>query len=913
MPKKHACTAAALCALAALATPRPAHGEEQAFNYFSNPWSTVGLKAYADGTRLSPQGELAFADGSRVAVLAGEPLRPVRITAPTLESGWLPIVQFGGEAPGQPRFGVWATPRPEVPEWRRAFDGPRYGEQYVTWLSVQSGEPVPWGLQWNGPGGIRVEPAAGGAVLRAADGNVVAHLVAATGPEEGTADDLAQGLVRCTRPATVLFPFPRSAPGDPARSPLPEADEGLWRLRVREYWSDLLARGAEVSVPDEKALNTYRASLVQAWIGNDGTVVKAGEGFYDGLFLRDGAYQIHAYALAGYLREARPMIEEFLKYQSAAGQLVSQEGQLDGNGQGIWGVWAHWRLTGDDAWLRGVYPTMKRASEWLGRTRVKEPAPQGLFPGILPPSVADGEFLWAGDHQIVGYDVWNLRGVACTLDAARALGNTEDVVWLERLQADYREAVIAALDAAGRADFAASYQPGGTDWGDLELLYPTELFPPADPRVTRTLDRVRPTFREGVMPWRPETGETIHPYMSTFVTQDSLARGEQEHVVRDFYWYLLHTTSAHGFPEGVYDRTRTAWSDTLPHLWAAAEYIILLRNMLIREAGDELHLLGAVPPHWLQPGREVIFDRAPTTFGLAGLRVRATTAGLDIRVRPPDRRAPTRTVVHWPSTFHVESIRVDGRPLAGARFTAPGLVCDTAPRRIELQGHLGGDLGPTFASTVAECEGRRERVATPDFEPLPLPAEAGGEWVCIATRRQATTDPFAAPFMVPNAALFAGLPTGRTEVQGVPFELPDPPRNSGQGLVVLQGQQPCDTLPTSSSFRVRAAGRALWFLGFVTGWAPGDAGVGPLGEVARCVIVYRDGQEQSVPWVSGTTCDDWLQAPAATRASGVLQQGNWHLNVVGVPLREGAEVREVRFEDTGTPASPVLAALTLQR
>ena len=41
------------------------------------------------------------------------------------------------------------------------------------------------------------------------------------------------------------------------------------------------------------------------------------------------------------------------------------------------------------------------------------------FAGLLPAASADGEFLWDGKHHIVGYDLWNLRGLLCTADAAR--------------------------------------------------------------------------------------------------------------------------------------------------------------------------------------------------------------------------------------------------------------------------------------------------------------------------------------------------------------------------------------------------------------------------------------------------------------------------------------------------------------
>ena len=43
---------------------------------------------------------------------------------------------------------------------------------------------------------------------------------------------------------------------------------------------------------------------------------------------------------------------------------------------------------------------------------------------------ADGEYLWDGKHHILGYDFWNLRGMLCTADAARALGRQDEAAEL---------------------------------------------------------------------------------------------------------------------------------------------------------------------------------------------------------------------------------------------------------------------------------------------------------------------------------------------------------------------------------------------------------------------------------------------------------------------------------------------------
>ncbi len=126
--------------------------------------------------------------------------------------------------------------------------------------------------------------------------------------------------------------------------------------------------------------------------------------------------------------------------------------------------------------------------------------------------------------------------------------------------------------------------------------------------------------------------------------------------VEDFYWYLLHSTAAHAFPEGIFYEWRVAWHDRFPHVTGAANYALMLRHMLIHEAGHELHLLTAVPDGWLGDGQQIRVERAPTHFGEMNLLVRGTKEGVEIKLDPPRREPPKKIIVHLPQS----------RPLVGA-------------------------------------------------------------------------------------------------------------------------------------------------------------------------------------------------------------------------------------------------------
>lgn len=867
-----------------------------AYEYFANPWGVVGLKDYRDGARIAPEGVVHLAGDRRVEILVGESARDLRRARRGLVNGYLPITWLDD---GRWRVEVLAAPV-DVRD-RASYDGPARGEEFLVLLSARPHGAAPLRLRFSGEPLAASRGGAGETLLRQG-----AAVVGCLLPGPGSVSvedrdviirpllDRSPGSPAGGASVAVLLPYHPTLSAE--RLARLGADSGILRAarsRVTEHAEGLLARGMRLEVPEAKPLATWRASILFQFLARDGALIKPGEGFYDQFYARDAAFQIWSLELAGYLDETRESAEEFLRCQKPDGRFESQGGQLDANGQTLWALWERYRLSRDREWLARVYAAMRRSAEWIRTARA---AGDDEYPGVLPRALADGEFLWDGSCHIVGYDLWNLRGLDCVRRAAAELGRPGDALSLATEHQEYLAAFTARLDAQPRPDLPPSYEGRGTSWGNLTASYPTRVLPPDHPRVVATLEREREGFVEGTIRWMPQDRKAIHPYMSTYITNTELLRGRQERVVDDFYHMLAHTTAMQGFPEGVYYESRTGWSNTLPHQWASAQYMILLRNMLLREEGDSLHLLSAVPPAWLLPGKEIIVERAPTALGRVGVRVTAREGGARVDLALEDPARVREVVLHLPPTFREgPPLHLPGKSAAhDVRWTR------SPPSRIR-----------TFRDYALEYDAAREQLLRPvsglleDWDPVPA---ARARPLDLA--RVAVTDPRRAPFGVDTGGklTFRGLPTGDVVLAGVPFRLLDPAANGGKGLVVLRGQDASRAFPASVEVPVGLAGRRIFFLGGVGGWTASE----PSGTVAaRLAIEYEDGESESIPLRVGATIDDWLQPPSATQARTALAANGWHLHLLAVPLRP-ARVRRVRFEDAGTMTAPVLAAITVE-
>ncbi len=751
------------------------------FDYFANSWNVIGLKDYRDGTRITPDNKLLLAGGVKAEFFFGRDLTPLsRKQTKRALKGWLPVFLLSADdGPVRYEFTFWATPLPTVKDWRKAFDWPTEGENFLNWVTVKATNTGA------APAEAKLKMQQTGRSMKAA--SVQSASLAPAG--------IAEIVLR------VAFSPVNNT------TPLAKEDAKVWLARTVEFWEGKLRAAARIEVPCRKATEALLAAHVCQWIANDHGELHGGEGFYDHFYIRDGGYQIMELEEAGLADAAAKAVEFYLKAQRSDGRFETQAKQFDANGQAVWVLWQYYKITGDRPFLARAYPQMRKAVEWTRQARRQAPA-DSPYAGLLPAAVADGEYLWDGKHHIVGYDLWNLRGILCTADAAAILGKAGEANELLEEANSYGKAIDAACQRTGLAHFPPSWEKKGTHWGNTETLWPTELFDCNDPRVTALIHHARKVqgggFIEGTIQWLGMP-DAIHPYMSAYTTMASLARGEDEQVVEDFYWYLLHSTAAHAFPEGIFYKRRFAWSDTIPHVTGASNCALLLRHMLVHERGEQLDLLAAVPDGWLADGQEIRVQRAPTHFGVMSLVVRGKPAGVEVQLTAPRRNAPKRIVLHLPKSRplvgQLPGVEVVARPDQKTRWDFPRVV------------KLYEEQAKSYVKTI------------PGLVTLPLGAPiAPGRCRFLDLAAVANTDPFQAPFGVPKPGkfLFTGLDVGQQTVGGVPFQILDASKTAGRGLVVLHSPRAPKNIawPRQVEIPVGQQGKRLFFLGTSTAGPP---------------------------------------------------------------------------------------------
>jgi len=684
------------------------------FSYYSHPTDVVGVMD-GRGTEVTPEGYLYTGYGE-LMFLAGPTLTPVSQRIRTLRDGWLPVVEYdarrGDVAYHFAIFAATLDGKPESPvldfvrvtmtnsgttaararlafavrytgpdgtgrgigdnRFRRPATARRLG-QYdqpgvafdTTWTygfadgAFLRGGKVVYLYPTDPAPELRLTPEASGTRRAAID--PVRLRVQQTTPAGATVYDLvlAPGA---SRDLVVKLPYTPTDPDDPWLQQARTADFDTYLASTAAFWRDMVGRGMRIDLPERKVVDAFRANLVYDLLARDKRgadyVQTVNEFHYHAFWLRDASYIARAYDVTGYPDIAGQVLAFFGGWQQEDGNFVSQGGQYDGWGQTLWAYGQHYRLTRDRAFAQRVLPAVNRAVDWLDSARATDP--MHLMPATTP---GDNEEITG---HVTGHDFWALAGLHGAIDIADGVGDGGAAGTFRRAYDDLKKALLTQLQRS-TASTGGYIQPGldgpgGQDWGNMMSVYPEQVLDPHAPMVSATLDSTRAKYAEGIMTYGD--GAWLHDYLTMKNTETEVIRGDQETALQELYAVLLHTSSTHaGFEYSVRPwGSRDFGGNLAPHGWFAAKYRTLLRDMLVREEGKDLHLLSVVSPAWITAGESIIVTGAPTDFGPVDFRLTAlsdTSATLELA--PRFTRAPAHVVVHVPWFMSVSSARVDGR------------------------------------------------------------------------------------------------------------------------------------------------------------------------------------------------------------------------------------------------------------
>ncbi len=420
-------------------------------------------------------------------------------------------------------------------------------------------------------------------------------------------------------------------------------------------WETNLKPAARLRIPDAQYQFLYDAAL-RSMLLHSPDDVYPGPYTYRHFWFRDAAFILHALLCAGLKERATKILKTFPKRQRPTGYFCSQDGEWDSNGQVLWIVGKYQKLIGGKLtpeWEK----TLIRAVHWIRRKRLgdgKEP-----HAGLLPPGFS-AEHLGPNDYYYWD-DFWSIAGLDQASELLHSYGNDKEAAVCREEAEAFRKAIDKSFvyvdQNIGDSMMPASpYRRMDTGAiGSLSSDYPGRVWPAGHPRVMRTIDYLLKNSFVGGGFFHDMSHSGINPYLTLHIAQVLLRAGDVRFfkVVKDLADLATPTGQ---WPEAVHPQTRGGCMGDGQHIWAAAEWVMMIRNFLVREEGGALILGSGVAPAWLRQREEIYFGPAPTEFG-----------DITLSIRPESAKAVVHITGNWRGP----------RPLLEVRF--PGFEAVSIP------------------------------------------------------------------------------------------------------------------------------------------------------------------------------------------------------------------------------------------
>jgi hypothetical protein len=165
--------------------------------------------------------------------------------------------------------------------------------------------------------------------------------------------------------------------------------------------------------------------------------------------------------------------------------------------------------------------------------------------------------------------------------------------------------------------------------GSLVAGYPLQLFAPDDAWIAKTADYLCEHCLHGGGFFQDMIHSGINAYLTLHLAQVRLRAGDAAAA-----WTLMDSVAdlaspTGQWPEAIHPLTLGGCMGDGQHIWAAAEWLMLVRNLFVREEGDALVIGAGVRPEWLRAGPA---NFGPTLTPHGAVSVSFTAQAADVRV-----------------------------------------------------------------------------------------------------------------------------------------------------------------------------------------------------------------------------------------------------------------------------------------
>ena len=172
--------------------------------------------------------------------------------------------------------------------------------------------------------------------------------------------------------------------------------------------------------------------------------------------------------------------------------------------------------------------------------------------------------------------------------------------------------------------------------GSLVADYPLQITKPADSKIMKTIELLEQTsFYEGAF-FQNMIHSGVNIYLTLAIAQSLLRAGDKGY--KDLIYKVTELASSTGqWPEAIHPQTKGGCMGDGQHGWASAEWIMMIRNLFVREEKNEIIIGSGIFAEWIETGKKISFGPTPVPGGKVRVAVVKDGDGISVDIICPER------------------------------------------------------------------------------------------------------------------------------------------------------------------------------------------------------------------------------------------------------------------------------------
>ena len=388
-----------------------------------------------------------------------------------------------------------------------------------------------------------------------------------------------------------------------------------------ESWRERLRGHCRLEIPDKQFQFLYETAVETLILHSPGDVYP-GPYTYKRFWFRDAAFILNAMLCVGLTNRVEKVLDRFPSRQTPGGHFLSQDGEWDSNGQALWILGRFCRCTGQKpkpTWRHAI----RQGGYWIKRKRLssEKDAPHA---GLLPAGFS-AEHLGPNDFYYWD-DFWGVAGLRAAAWLIRSW--EEDVASefendVEDFMGSIERSLAITKKRLGHEAIPASpyRRMDAGAIGSITAGYPLQLWESSDSRILATVRFLTERcFLNGGF-YQEISHSGINAYLTLHVAQVLLRAGDSRYL--DLAYAIASMATSTGqWPEAIHPRTEGGCMGDGQHVWASAEWVLLMRNFFVREEENKsLILCSGIPQAWCHKGKGLFMGPIYTSFGKISISV----------------------------------------------------------------------------------------------------------------------------------------------------------------------------------------------------------------------------------------------------------------------------------------------------